>query len=326
MSDIYKYTTVESLIKEDAFVQWVQAGKPKDSAWYPRIARHQISEALINQAALIVTSFSATSDAAIDAKQSMIWERIDSATAETETRIKPAARSSTIIYWLSAAAAACLVALFFFTADPDPVIQHQSDHDMISINLPDQSDVKLSPQSLLSYDSSTWTEERRLSLSGEAFFEVEKGKTFEVTTEELIITVLGTSFNVDAKNENPNVTCFTGQVKVTSTADNSSIIINPNEKATLTPEGLIKKSYAHKIFIPWMEEDMSFTAAPLSQVFKAIEAAYQVSISYPEEVSEDLISATFPKGTLEESLYNITWPNELSYQIKEDKVIISKSK
>ena len=49
-----------------------------------------------------------------------------------------------------------------------------------NIILPDQSKVNLNANSKLTFNSSEWNSNRHLSLVGEAFFKVEKGKTFTV--------------------------------------------------------------------------------------------------------------------------------------------------
>ena len=51
------------------------------------------------------------------------------------------------------------------------------------ISLPDNSQVSLNALSSVTYNESSWDENRELTLNGEAFFKVEKGSTFEVKTK-----------------------------------------------------------------------------------------------------------------------------------------------
>ena len=70
------------------------------------------------------------------------------------------------------------------------------------ILLPDGSAVTLNANSKLQYYTHS---ARKVWLEGEAFFEVKKipetAEPFQVVTNDLTITVLGTTFNVNSRNE-----------------------------------------------------------------------------------------------------------------------------
>lgn len=323
MNELNKYTTVESLLEDDGYVKWVQSAKSKNMLWHNKVKSHNIDPDLLIQAELIIHSFTEKQEKSDSHNKSQIWNNIKEATSDNLTIQDKKSGSSKIIYWLSAAAAACIIALIMFNFNQDSSSLRTSGSEIVIVELPDASTATLSPSSELTYDESTWGSERNLNLKGEAFFDVEKGNKFVVKTDKLIITVLGTSFNIDAKDDKENVTCITGKVKVTSILSQESVIIAPNEQAIITESGIVKKSNSNRVFIPWMEESIVFDAAPLSDVFKDLEVAYEVKIEYPMEIANQLINAKFKKGTLAESLYNITWPNNLTYRINQNRVMIS---
>ena len=70
--------------------------------------------------------------------------------------------------------------------------------------------MKLNELSQLEYNASKWDENRSLELKGEAFFDVEKGKRFDVTTEFGNVSVLGTEFNVLSRDSIFKVSCYEG--------------------------------------------------------------------------------------------------------------------
>jgi ferric-dicitrate binding protein FerR (iron transport regulator) len=74
--------------------------------------------------------------------------------------------------------------------------------------LPDDSEVVLNSGSEIEYNKWNWNNNRKLSLDGEAYFKVAKGKTFEVETTLVKVTVLGTQFNVKNIKNIMDVTCF----------------------------------------------------------------------------------------------------------------------
>ena len=86
----------------------------------------------------------------------------------------------------------------------------------VTVSLPDLSEVTLNADSKITYNEDSWIKSRSLNLEGEAYFKVAKGKTFDVIINIGIVTVVGTEFNVKARKDYFEVTCFEGIVKVTS--------------------------------------------------------------------------------------------------------------
>ncbi|QIH31616.1 FecR family protein [Sphingobacterium sp. DR205] len=103
-----------------------------------------------------------------------------------------------------------------------------------NVKLPDGTEVKLNPNSKLTYPSDFGNKERSVSLVGEAQFHVTKGKKipFIVKTESHDVKVLGTTFNVYAyKNSNFfEVVLMEGAVRVENkTKESSYQTIKPGE-------------------------------------------------------------------------------------------------
>ena len=68
----------------------------------------------------------------------------------------------------------------------------------------------------LKFKKNNWNNKRSLSLTGTAYFEVEKGQSFTVNTNEGNVVVLGTKFTVNTSSNFIEVQCFEGIVSVTS--------------------------------------------------------------------------------------------------------------
>jgi len=83
-----------------------------------------------------------------------------------------------------------------------------------TFNLPDNSEVILNANSNIEFNKKNWEDSRELTLNGEAYFKVSKGKKFDVNTEVGTISVLGTQFNVKERANYFEVKCFEGIVKV----------------------------------------------------------------------------------------------------------------
>lgn len=141
--------------------------------------------------------------------------------------------------------------------------------------LPDGSKVYLHAASTLSYQPYWWS--RVVELEGEAFFEVEKGSRFVVQSAQGQTTVLGTSFNVYAREEVYAVVCKTGKVLVT-TLSKDSVYLLPEEKAIWTEQRL-QKQVPTAQDLAWRQQSFSFEDAPLSVVIAALERHYSININ-----------------------------------------------
>jgi transmembrane sensor len=218
---------------------------------------------------------------------------------------------------ITSAAAAVVIAIIFIWPAND-LIQHQTlAGQMETIQLPDNSKVILNANSSLTY-SSDWSSERKLNLSGEAFFEVEKGNTFKVVSEQGIVTVLGTSFNVFTRKEKFEVICSTGKVGVQ--AGNNQTEIGPGGCVQLM-NGELKFENVDTQQSGWVQGEFIYTAEPLQNVVLELERQYGVSIKCPD-ISERVYSGYFNNKNLNEALNLVFTPMQLAYTINADNTIV----
>ena len=106
------------------------------------------------------------------------------------------------------------------------------------VSLPDGTSVYLNSGSMLSYSTDYSSTNRSVKLEGQAFFDVTKDKehTFDVTVGNVKVVVHGTSFDINAYKDNPEiaVTLLTGSVSILS-ASSDKVLANmkPNQKAII---------------------------------------------------------------------------------------------
>ena len=204
------------------------------------------------------------------------------ATIEAQMDAKPKGRSLFLNFTLSKwAVAASIVVLFsigsfmrFYSVRIDTTAgQHTV------AELPDQSKVNMNAQSSLSYYPLWWKISRMVKLEGEGFFEVEKGSKFTVSSGKGITRVVGTSFNVFAREDVYKVTCVSGSVKVKSRLGFEAVL-KPGSKAEILSNGKINVLSGIETFpeISWKTNIFLFTASPVRDVFKEIERQYGVNI------------------------------------------------
>ena len=105
--------------------------------------------------------------------------------------------------------------------------------------LPDGSRVWLNAASSITYPASFTGGERKVSITGEAYFEIAKdeARPFIVQKKELSIQVLGTHFNVNTYDDEDAVktTLLEGSVKVVN--GNNSSVLRPGQQAIIVKDG-----------------------------------------------------------------------------------------
>lgn len=190
-----------------------------------------------------------------------------------------------------------------------------------TITLPDNSIVNLNELSELEYVSSNWNENRSLTLKGEAFFDVEKGKRFDVNSAFGKVSVLGTEFNVLSRDRIFKVSCYEGLVQVTH--NNKDIKLPAGTEFILSSGKGLKTSIA--VAEPYWLKNMSvFENASFEAVVEELEKQYNISIQYPSELNINFTGA-FEHNNLENALKSISKPLNLTYTIQNTNEVIIKN-
>jgi len=123
--------------------------------------------------------------------------------------------------------------------------------------LPDNSEVILNAQSNLAFNKKTWQENRTLDLDGEAFFKVTKGEKFSVHTLAGVVQVLGTQFNVKARDGFFEVKCYEGSVSVTQ--NNTNVVLKPGKTFRIVNGEIIALKDFNAKNPSWLSQESSYT-------------------------------------------------------------------
>ncbi|MFO7824126.1 MAG: DUF4974 domain-containing protein [Cyclobacterium sp.] len=177
------------------------------------------------------------------------------------------------------------------------------------ILLPDSSLVFLNADSQIRYPRD-FTINRRVILTGEAFFDVRKreGKPFYVQAGPVSTTVLGTSFNVNTDYlESIEIALATGKVRILNENTGKDILLQPGEagKISRTTQSIqIFDVDPSKISL-WKEGILHFDKEPFQLVIKKLENWYGVQISVKGEIPNELCSGTFQKKAYLSDVLNV---------------------
>ncbi|MBC9914944.1 FecR family protein [Chitinophaga varians] len=158
------------------------------------------------------------------------------------------------------------------------------------IILPDGTTVWLNAASSLHYPLAFTDNERRVEVTGEAFFEVapDAAKPFRVTAREhMEITVLGTSFNVNAYTDETVVrtTLLSGAVKVNR--NNHTVRLQPGQQAVAENEALRVSTVPDvQQVVAWKNGVFDFNQVPLTGVLRQLARWYDIEVVYEHTIPD----------------------------------------
>lgn len=228
-----------------------------------------------------------------------------------------------IIYSVAASVVIFISTFFFLNQNTEKVVTIASQKQ--AIELPDGSEVTLNSASKIKYNVKKWGEERKITLTGEAFFEVEKGSRFVVETKHGSVEVLGTSFNVYGR-ETFEVVCFTGKVRVNSAKAKEPVDLTPGKKASLIKANFIQENVENDIKPSWVLGESRFKSAPLERVIQELEIQYNIKFVY-NELPQMKFSGTIPHSDLKLALRIVFEPLGIKYKAGgKNKIILTYSK
>lgn len=185
--------------------------------------------------------------------------------------------------------------------------------------LTDYSHVQLNAKSSVSYPN-LFAINRSLSLEGEAYFEVTKGQRFTVKTPQGSVAVLGTKFNVLARQGVFEVTCFEGKVKVCH--DDHTSILTPGKAIRFYGEA--SESWIIETREPnWTQGESSFRNMPFVAVLSTLENQYGVTIECPKSVENIRFTGTFTHRNIDTALQSVCVPMQLKTIKTNGKIILS---
>jgi len=229
---------------------------------------------------------------------------------------------SLIPYWYAAAASVVLLLGIFSLFNATISYTNPNGGELLAIALPDGSKVQLNAGSELTHKRFFWKNNRNLNLAGEAYFEVEKGKTFTVETSFGNVSVLGTKFNVKARKNNFDLHCFEGAVRFDQKETNTYKILYKDDAISITNNTSIKEEKNSESLPNWMQKLSIFKEQPLQIVLDELSIQYNVRFETKETDLSRLFSGSFVHDNLEVALKTTLTPMGISYTLSNNKKII----
>lgn len=245
--------------------------------------------------------------------EAVVYANIQNKISSTKSSDTSTAKVVPMRRWILAIASIAILAFAVLTLLPSNVNINSEVGQLVSHTLPDGSVIDLNGNSHIDYKGN-FEDDRLLSLEGEAFFEVKKGKTFEVETAQGKVSVLGTSFNVYARNEIFVVSCKTGKVKV-ETSDQSYILEKGDKVRIENNKSEGKESINEDKIGSWIKGESYFSSASLDEVIQSLSSNYDVEFKFPSTFKNKKFTGSFVHNDLNKALKMVFSPMLISYSI-----------
>jgi transmembrane sensor len=193
--------------------------------------------------------------------------------------------------------------------------------------LPDGTKVWLNSASSLKYPIAFTGADRRVELSGEAYFEVAKNaaKPFFVKTGTQTVQVLGTHFNINSYTDEKAVktTLLEGSVKVTGNTGKSTVKITPGEQAINVAGGI---NVIHNADIDeamaWKNGKFLFRNTDLQTIMRQLSRWYDVDVEYQGVIAERHYRGRISRNVPVSQVFEILKTSGLNFTINGRKIIV----
>ena len=198
----------------------------------------------------------------------------------------------------------------------------------IRLVLSDGTLVWLNAASSVTYPTAFIGTERKVKITGEAYFEVAKNAAmpFYVShDDEAVIKVLGTHFNVNAYDDERDikVTLLEGSVSVGNGAKSSTI--KPGEQAQITKGNITTKTGIDiEEVMAWKDGHFYFNGADIKTMMRQIEKYYDVEVEYRDNVNYQFYAKIDRQVNVSEFLKKLELTNLIHFKIEGNKITVMK--
>lgn len=298
----YSDFSTKDFITDEKFIRWVnEPDESLDDFWESWLQKNPSKLGEIKEAKTFIQSLITSEDLLDDSEVNSILNNIHADIAEPN--VKPIA-SYRIYKWVGSVAAIFLLTitiLWFFGEHKTNYITQFNETQ--SLELPDGSSVVLNANSEILFDEK-WEKEadREVWLSGEAFFHVTPtpsigNRKFVVHTTDVDVEVLGTEFNVNARNEKTTVILTSGKIQLSTTKkeNQKTIAVKPGERVLIENEKLNIDSVNTDIYTSWLNQKLVLDKTSFAHIIEILENnyGYKVNLKNPNLLKKN-ISGTVP--------------------------------
>lgn len=196
--------------------------------------------------------------------------------------------------------------------------------------LSDGTKVWLNSQTVLRYPVSFHGEERHVELEGEAYFEVakdEKRPFYVKTSHQVRVEVLGTSFNVRAYRDEPDIETVLEEGSVRMWQDTQCVTLSPGNRALFNTEHrrFTIESVNTELHTAWHSGQYIFEEETIENILHKLSRWYDMNVFFADNAAKNLVfSGNIRKyDTILHLLNAIEATGGVRFEIKNNTVIVN---
>jgi transmembrane sensor len=326
----YSSFSSNDFLDDSYFLAWMRGEDGETTQWWENwLNQHPAQQATVTQAQeryRILVSFKKNAVTAAEADD--VWQhitnRIDLYGAEVHSLNRFPYKK-----WLSIAAAAVVlvaVSVFYFQNNKGEQIIVAADKSMKEITLGDGSVITLRKQAVVKYFSN---KTREVWIDGEGFFEVNKQKganedavPFTVHAAELDVTVTGTAFSVT--NTSQEKTVILSEGKVTASAYNQALVLQPGDKVGLNGQQFVKTKVNPQLYSAWKDGEFRFDNTTMAELADVVKDTYNLLVVFKNErqLKTKLLSGVITAQSLEAFIKTLSIVLDASVTVSGNQLMI----
>lgn len=197
------------------------------------------------------------------------------------------------------------------------------------LTMADGSRIWLNAATVVRYPEICSGDERKVELlKGEAYFEVvhNSSEPFRVVSRNQVIEDIGTHFNVNAYDDEPNVqtTLLEGSVSVAD--DKNKVVLKPGQQSQVRVAGsaiIVKNANLDEV-VSWKNNRFIFNNDNIAAVMRQISRAYDVDISYEGDMTGKEFTGSVPRSEkVQEVLRKLEETGTIHYRMEGRKIIVT---
>ncbi|WP_407430121.1 FecR family protein [Arcticibacter sp.] len=327
----YKDYDADDFLNDPAFWNWImkEGDVEDDLFWESFCESFPEKQVAISEAKQEVIRLNSLGYDMPLARVDLLWSRIEKDTAlpAAAPRVVRFKRLGLVAAVASILIVSALTFLYLFQS-PYKVIK-TAYGTRKEVVLPDGSRVNLNSNSELRYSKFDLTKPREVWIQGEAFFQVSHKKNnqkFVVHANDLNVQVIGTTFNVNSREEQTDVILSTGAIRLVINGASEELMLKPGEMVHYKHgSGPVKKRPANvSKYTAWKENYLTFENDSLGYIFDVLRNNYNLLIETKEqEILQKRFTATVQADRPDLLLEGITEAHSLKLTRKKGYMLIS---
>jgi transmembrane sensor len=193
--------------------------------------------------------------------------------------------------------------------------------------LSDGSKVWLNAASSLRFPTAFSGKERRVEVTGEAYFEIAKNPAmpFKVQAGSGEIDVLGTHFNINAYTDEPSIKTTLLEGAVAIKKETALQMLTPGQQAEFSPNGgiALPKNVDVTQETAWKDGFFWFNNTDIHSLMRQVSRWYDVEVEFQGNIADDGFTGKVPRSLPLSKLLNVLEQFELHFQIEGKKIIVT---